>query len=144
MVEVGTGWSGWSGAQSDDRCLPLLIFPCTIKSRSSLLAPAHPGGPGKRAVKRLWLWCGTMIIVIIISFKLRDDRQRERLKTLSNCCGVTMNDDVKSLSSFTIKSITRSDESSIATSHACNTHTQHIMTTIRHHDDHVTTTNMSP
>jgi len=27
-----------------------------MKSRSSLLAPAHPGGPGKRAVKRLW--CG--------------------------------------------------------------------------------------
>jgi len=26
---------------------PLLIFPCTIKSRSSLLALAHPGGPGK-------------------------------------------------------------------------------------------------
>ena len=40
-------------------CLPLLIFPCTIKSRSSLLAMAHPGGPGKRAVKRLWWWwCG--------------------------------------------------------------------------------------
>ena len=37
-------------------CLPLLIFPCTIKSRSSLLALAHPGGPGKRAVKQLW--CG--------------------------------------------------------------------------------------
>jgi len=37
-------------------CLPQLIFPCTIKSRSSLLALAHPGGPGKRAVKRLW--CG--------------------------------------------------------------------------------------
>jgi len=36
-------------------CLPLLIFPCTIKSRSSFLALAHPGGPGKRAVKRL---CG--------------------------------------------------------------------------------------
>jgi len=30
-------------------CLPLLIFPipCTIKSRSSLLAPAHLGGPKK-------------------------------------------------------------------------------------------------
>ena len=28
-------------------CLPLLIFPCTIKSRSSLLALAHPGCPGK-------------------------------------------------------------------------------------------------
>ena len=41
--------AGWSA------CLPLLIFPCTIKSRSSLLAPAHPGGPGKRAVQRLWI-----------------------------------------------------------------------------------------
>ena len=40
--------AGWSV------CLPLLISPCTIKSRSTLLAPAHPGGPGKRAVKRLW------------------------------------------------------------------------------------------
>ena len=37
-------------------CLPLLIFPCTIKSRSSLLAPADTCGFGKRAVKRLW--CG--------------------------------------------------------------------------------------
>jgi len=33
--------AGWSV------CLPLLIFPCTIKSTSSPLAPAHPGGPGK-------------------------------------------------------------------------------------------------
>ena len=31
------------------------IFPCTIKSRRSfLLAPAHLGDPGKRAVERLW------------------------------------------------------------------------------------------
>jgi len=45
--------AGWSV------CLPLLIFPCTMKSRSSLLAPAHPGGPGKRAVKRLW--CGGVV-----------------------------------------------------------------------------------
>jgi len=37
-------------------CLPLLIFPCTIMSTNSLLTPAHPGGPGKRAVKRLWWW----------------------------------------------------------------------------------------
>ena len=36
----------------------LLIFSCTIKSKGSLLAPAHPGGAGKRAVK--WLWCGGM------------------------------------------------------------------------------------
>ena len=32
-------------------CLPLLIFPCTIKSRRSLLAPSHPGGPGKKGRK---------------------------------------------------------------------------------------------
>jgi len=47
--------AGWS------MCLTLLIFPCTMKSRSSLLALAHLGGHGKRAVKRLsvvvWL-CG--------------------------------------------------------------------------------------
>jgi len=30
---------------------------CTIKSRSSLPAPAHSGRPRKRAVKRLW-WLG--------------------------------------------------------------------------------------
>jgi len=36
-------------------CLPLLVVPCTTKSRSSLLALAHPGGPGKGPVKRL---CG--------------------------------------------------------------------------------------
>jgi len=42
--------AGWS------LCLPLLIFSCTIKCRSSLLAPAHTGGPGKTAVKWLWWW----------------------------------------------------------------------------------------
>jgi len=41
------GWSVW---------LPLLIFPCTIKSRSSLLASAYLGGPETRALKRLWWW----------------------------------------------------------------------------------------
>ena len=40
--------AGWSVS------LPLLIFPCTIKSSSSLLAPADPGGPGEKALK--WLW----------------------------------------------------------------------------------------
>ena len=40
-------------------CLPLLIFHCTTKSRRSLLAPARPGGPGKRVVKRLW--CGVVV-----------------------------------------------------------------------------------
>jgi len=37
--------------------LPLLIFPCTIKSRSSLLAPAHPGGPGKKGRKTVVSVC---------------------------------------------------------------------------------------
>jgi len=41
--------AGWSV------CLLLLIFSCTVKSTSSVLAPAHPGGPGKRVVK--WMCC---------------------------------------------------------------------------------------
>jgi len=45
--------AGWSV------CLPLLIFPCTIKSRSSLLAPAHPGGPGKKGRK-------TVVVVVVV------------------------------------------------------------------------------
>jgi len=44
-------------------CLPLLIFPCTIKSRSFLVL-AHPGGPGKRAVKRLWC----VVVSVLIAF----------------------------------------------------------------------------
>ena len=50
--------------------LPLLIFPCTIKSRSSLLAPAHPDGPGKRAIKRLW--CGGGIVHLHLAEYLTD------------------------------------------------------------------------
>jgi len=34
-------------------CLPLLISPCTVKSRSSLPAPAHPGGPRWSEVSRV-------------------------------------------------------------------------------------------
>ena len=49
--------AGWSV------CLPLLIFPCTMKSRSSVLAPAHPGGCSKRAIKWLW-WCGVVVICL--------------------------------------------------------------------------------
>jgi len=51
LVQMEWCPSGWSV------CLPLLIFPCTIKSRSSLLAPCHLDGPGKNAVKRLLLLC---------------------------------------------------------------------------------------
>ena len=46
--------AGWSV------CLPLLISSCTVKSRSSLLAPAQPGCPGKITIKRL---CYVLIYV---------------------------------------------------------------------------------
>jgi len=39
-------------------CLPFVMLCSTMKSRRDfLLAPAHVGGPRKRAVKRFW-WCG--------------------------------------------------------------------------------------
>jgi len=56
LVRMELRPAGWS------MCLPLLIFPCIIKSRSSLVAPAHPGGPRKGAVKRLW--CGGVSVLI--------------------------------------------------------------------------------
>jgi len=45
-------------------CLPLLILPCTIKSRSSLLAPAHPDHPGKRALKGLCVCVFALILLV--------------------------------------------------------------------------------
>ena len=59
-------------------CLPLLIFPCTIKSRSSLLAPAQPGWSWKRAVIRLWLWCSG-IIPYLISLEEATDSAEARV-----------------------------------------------------------------
>jgi len=41
-------------------CLRLLIFPCTIKSRSSPLAADSHAWSWKKAVK--WLWCGGCIL----------------------------------------------------------------------------------
>jgi len=65
VLNVG-GWGDGGGGHGLDQmverrpagwsvCLPLLIFLCTIKSRSTILAPSHAGGPGERVVKRL---CG--------------------------------------------------------------------------------------
>ena len=34
-----------------------------VQKFSSLLAPAHPGGPGKRVIKWLWLWCGVVVVL---------------------------------------------------------------------------------
>ena len=36
-----------------------------FQSRSSLLVPPHPGGPGKRAVKRLW--CGGVVVWLCVA-----------------------------------------------------------------------------
>jgi len=41
--------------------LPLLIFSCTMKSKSSLLALAHPGGPGKKGRKAVVVGGGSYI-----------------------------------------------------------------------------------
>ena len=57
-------------------CLPLLIFPCTIKSRSSLLAPAHPGGPGKKGRKTVvvWWWVQHRHIISCLPTKVTTNR----------------------------------------------------------------------
>ena len=85
--------AGWSV------CLPLLIFPCTIKSRSSLLAPAHPGGPGKRAVKRLWCSGGSANkryfyaeIVVTLRLALREIHLKLASSVLNLPCYNCVND----------------------------------------------------
>jgi len=42
-------------------------LPLHHKVRSSLLAPAHLGAPGKRAIKRWW-WCGGIQNSITLCF----------------------------------------------------------------------------
>jgi len=62
-VQKYGGWWRWALVSLDGVAPSWMVsvsssvnLPCTIKSRSFLLAPAHLGGPGKRAVKQLW--CG--------------------------------------------------------------------------------------
>ena len=83
--------AGWSV------CLPLLVCPCTIKSRSSLLALAHPGRPGKRAVRRLW--CGGvegLTAETPPSLRSRDTKSRTNIRSrpknllLWNYCSVAV------------------------------------------------------
>jgi len=41
-----------------------VVFPCTIKSSNSLLAPAHPDGPGKKGRKMVEVvWCVSVTAV---------------------------------------------------------------------------------
>jgi len=59
------GWWRWALVSPDGVAPSRMVnvsasinLPLHHKVRSSLLAPAHPSGTGKRAVKRLWwLWC---------------------------------------------------------------------------------------
>jgi len=50
-MEVGTAWSGWSGAGLDGQSLPLLIFPCTSPEFSS--GAGSPGWSRKKGCKML-------------------------------------------------------------------------------------------
>ena len=67
--------SGWSV------CLPLSIFPCTIKSRSSLLAPAHPGGLRKNGRKTvvLCVWSIQNSCVRLVTCLQKSHFMRQRL-----------------------------------------------------------------
>ena len=63
---LGRGWWTWALVSPDGVVPGWMVgvsasvnFPCAIKSKRSVLAPAHPGGPGKRAIKQLW-WCGVV------------------------------------------------------------------------------------
>jgi len=56
--------------------LSLLIFPCTIKSRSSLLALAHPGGPS----------CGGVVVVnstFLVVYREQMQQQKSYLSSIS-------------------------------------------------------------
>ena len=66
--------------------LPLLIFPCTIKSRSSLLAPAHARGPRKKAVKRLWLWSEMCCMWLAGNIGRKNDAKIRHLGTIVQLC----------------------------------------------------------
>ena len=80
LVRMGWRPAGWLV------CLPLLVFPCTIKSRSSLLASAHPGGLGKRAVKRLWCGGGGGVSVTLNDGECTVHDEKRTVKRL--WCGV--------------------------------------------------------
>jgi len=62
LVKNMGGWWRWTLVSPDGVAFSRMVIvsasvnlPLHHTSRSSLLAPSHPGGPGKRAVKRLWL-----------------------------------------------------------------------------------------
>jgi len=67
LVWMEWRWAGWSV------CLPLLVIPWTIKSRSCFLALVHLGGPRKRVVKRLWCgyvcWYAFSALILLVGWQ---------------------------------------------------------------------------
>ena len=71
-------------------CLPIVILPCTIKSRRTfLLAPAHLACPRRRSIK--WLWCGACVVRVDYVtqeaakiLRLLHIRELRELQTLAN------------------------------------------------------------
>jgi len=68
------GWWRWALVCPDGAapsrwsvCLPLLIIPCKIKSRNSLLALAHPGGPGKKGRKTIVVLLSSQTTTVAVS-----------------------------------------------------------------------------
>jgi len=59
-------------------------LPLHIKSRSSLLAPAHLGAPGKRAVK--WLWCGVVWLLTVALTALQLKQPGGHFKLIMQHC----------------------------------------------------------
>jgi len=87
------GWWRWALLSP---IVNLLILPCTIKSRSSLLAADDPGCPGKRAVKRWWwtfqrndLWpqCLASWFTVTLSGSDSKVKGQSSLTELEKCCG---------------------------------------------------------
>ena len=84
VVEVGTGYSLDGVAPS--RMVSVSASPLHIKSRSSLLAPAHLGAPGKRAVKWLWLWCGVVWLLTVALTALQLKQPGGHFKLIMQHC----------------------------------------------------------
>jgi len=66
------GWWRWALVSPDGVAPSRMVsvsasvnLPVHHKVQKSLLAPAHPGGPGKRAVKWLWWWCDSDFLMLL-------------------------------------------------------------------------------
>jgi len=62
-------WHGCLERDADLHMAQLMPLPLTVSCFSKIqigftfLVPAHPGGPGKRAIKRVCVWVGVIIVL---------------------------------------------------------------------------------